>query len=429
MILLWVSTALAGPAPLTLSAGGWSATFYGFIEADHIYDSTQSFNDIAGNGLVAKPGTYAGQHGRLMFGVRNSRFGLRLGAPEWHRMKASGTLEMDFMGNQPSDVSEAGFWQSPGFRIRHAFLKLETPFVDVLIGQTWHLFGWQGAYQPNTVEIQGVPGEVYGRTPQIRLSKGVAAGPVRLDFALAVTRPPQRDSAVPEGVAGIRLSSDKWTGMQTVGSTGSLIAPISVGVSAAVRQFRLPEFSANSTRDVHVMGWGVNAGAFLPIVPATAEHKGNSLSILGEYAYTVGMPDLYSGLTGGVAFPALPNPDGADPAPVYTPRVNNGFVGVAPDGSFQAVRWQSFLVGAQYYFPRLDGRLWVSANYSHIGSGNAKLFGAATRQSEDFVDGNLFGDVTPAVRLGLEYAWFHDRYGDGAIAVNHRVQFSAFYLF
>ena len=43
-------------------------------------------------------------------------------------------------------------------RIRHAMFRVETPVVDVLVGQYWHLFGWQDGYHPNTTEIQGVPG-------------------------------------------------------------------------------------------------------------------------------------------------------------------------------------------------------------------------------------------------------------------------------
>src|SRR6185503_7726817 len=141
----------AGDA-LTLVVGRWSTTMYGFVEADHIFDSTESFNDGAGNGQVARPGTYQGDHSRLMFGVRNSRIGFRLRAPEYHRVRVSALLEMDFLGNQPPGVTEAAFFTNPGFRIRHFNLKMETPIVDVLVGQYWQLFGWQSIYQPNTVE-------------------------------------------------------------------------------------------------------------------------------------------------------------------------------------------------------------------------------------------------------------------------------------
>src|ERR1700722_5946557 len=43
----------AGDAP-SVVFGKWATTFYGFVEADTIYDSTQSFNDGAGNAQVAR---------------------------------------------------------------------------------------------------------------------------------------------------------------------------------------------------------------------------------------------------------------------------------------------------------------------------------------------------------------------------------------
>ena len=56
--------------------------------------------------------------------------------------------------------TEAAYFTNPTFRVRHANFKIETPIVDFLVGQYWQLFGWGSAYQPNSVEIQGLPGEV-----------------------------------------------------------------------------------------------------------------------------------------------------------------------------------------------------------------------------------------------------------------------------
>jgi hypothetical protein len=68
---------------------------------------------------------------------------------------------------------------------------------------------------------------------------------------------------------------------------------------------------------------------------------------------------------------------------------------------------------------------------SHLESANALDFGApnVARKWLDWADACIFGDLTPAVRIGLEYAWFDDHYADGHDAVNHRAQLSAFYLF
>ncbi|HZS37485.1 MAG TPA: hypothetical protein VFF06_11700 [Polyangia bacterium] len=425
---------------LTLVLGRWSTTLYGFVEADHIYDSTQSFNDLAGNALVARPTGYTGNNGRFTFGVRNSRIGFRLRAPEWHHVRASAMLEMDFLGNQqpigydqPFQISEGAFFTNPTFRIRHFNLKVETPIVDVLIGQYWQLFGWQSLYHPNTVEIQGVPGQIYSRTPQIRLSKTIKTAPVTIEFAAAMMRPPQRDSGTPEGQGGVRLALNRLVGRTTAGATGTSLQPLSIAVTGDIRQFNLSEFSAKPKNSVSKTGWAVAADAFIPIVPARHAHSTGAISVNAEYGYGYGTADLYTGLNGGVnKFPALPNPMMTTPAPVYTPNVDPSLVVYDADGTAHLINWQSALVGLQWYFPRLHDRMWISSNYSHLESNNAKLHapaGTIARSSEDWVDANLFGDVTPAVRLGLEYAYFADHYSDGMDAVNHRVQFSAFYLF
>jgi hypothetical protein len=417
----------------SLVIGKWSTTLYGFVEADHIYDTTQSFDDSAGNKQVAHAGTFAANNPRFMFGVRNSRIGFRLRAPEYHHIRASAQLEMDFLGNQPAGISEAQFWVNPGFRIRHMNLKIETPIFDVLIGQYWQLFGWQSIYHPNTVEIQGVPGQIYSRTPQIRLSKTVKTQAITFEAAVAIMRPPQRDSGYPEGQAGVRLAFNKWTGLATNGATGTLIQPLSIAVTGDLRRFALADFMGTPTHDIDSdIGLGIALDGLFPIVPARKDHKSNALTLNVEYAWSYGANDLYTGLNGGVSFPTnVPNPKNMMPPPTYTPNVDVGPVIFDGMGEPHLIQWQSILVGAQYALPALDGRAWISVNYSRNDSNNAKLHGAPnkTRDQEHWVDANLFGDLTPAVRLGLEYAWFNDHYTDGTAATNHRVQLSAFYLF
>ena len=46
-----------------------------------------------------------------------------------------------------------------------------------------------------------------------------------------------------------------------------------------------------------------------------------------------------------------------------------------------------------------------------------------------WADANLFFDPTPALRFGLEYAWFQQSYVDGTTAINHRAWLSALFLF
>ncbi len=432
------SVGRAAPDGLSFVLGKWSTTMYGFVEADGIWDSTRSFNDIAGSGQVARSGTIRGDNSRFMMSVRNSRIGFRLRAPETHGIRASAKLEMDFLGTelpigagQPYFGSEGAYFTNPTFRIRHFNLKLETPIVDVLIGQSWQLLGWQGMYQPNTVEYQGVPGELYARTPQLLVQKTIKTHAVTVDVAAALARPVQRDSSVPDGQAGVRLAINQWTGWTTNGSTGTNLQPASIALTGNVRKISVDEWSAAPKNTVDKWASAMAVDLFVPVLPGTKTKKANVLSLTGEFAYGYGDSDFYTGLSGGVTFPAPPNPTGASPAPTYPQNIDNGIATYDLAGGLHTIQWTSFFVGAQYYLPILDGRVWVSGNYSHIGSNNTQFYGAAskTRSSEDWFDANVFADLTRAVRFGVEYAHIDDHYNDGATATNHRVQLSAFYIF
>ena len=177
------------PIPPKPVVNKWSATIYGFAELDTIYDSLQGPNDLMGNAALPRSGTYAASHDQATFSVRNSRLGLRVGAPDLGPLRASAVAEMDFFGNQPP-VTEAAFFNNPTFRIRHFYFKVETPVVDLTVGQTWELFGWQSYFDPASVNLQGLPGQVYSRTAQIRISKSIElSSDVGLELALAALRP------------------------------------------------------------------------------------------------------------------------------------------------------------------------------------------------------------------------------------------------
>ncbi len=411
--------------------GKWDATLYGFVEADFIWDSTQGLNDLAGNAGIPRPGTYAGNHGQLIMAGRNSRIGFRLAAPSYHGIKASAMLEMDFLGNQPPGITEAALLLNPTFRFRHYNFKIETPYVDVLFGQYWQLFGWQSLFHPNTVDILGVPGQVYSRSPQVRVSKKITAGDVSIDLAIAAIRPPQKASSTPDGQAGIKLNYDKLKAWHTAGGSGSSLDSAAIGVSVVGRRFAVDEFSATPVNQVTRNGYGISLDALIPLVPATKEHRENALTLTADFATGAGIADLYTGLTGGVAQPLLPAPAGGGAAPVYTPNIDNGLALFVPDGTLHPVQWTSFMVGAQYYLPP-SGNFWVSGNYSHMHSDNAHAFALAKNtpwDTSDWFDINLFCDVTPAVRFGLTFDRFNQTYVDGVDATNYRVQFSAWYLF
>ncbi len=435
----------APPSPPSVTSK-FSATFYGFVEFDAIHDSTQSFNDLAGNATIAPSGSFAASHDRMIFGARNSRLGFKLKGPETETIKSSGIAEMDFLGNQPQGspspagspaVSESAYFASPTFRIRHMALKLETPFVDILAGQYWQLFGWQSNFHPSSVDIQGLPGQVYSRAPQLRLSHTVKTDMVNVEIAVAASRPPQRDSGLPDGQAGLRLIINDWKGMRTAGGTGTSVDPASIGVSGVARRFRLPEYANAPVQTQTINGYGISVDGLIPVVPATASNWDNALTLTGSFARGQAIADLFTGLTGGVGLNPLPA-DSTGKASSFAMDIDNGLVIFDANGQMHAIRWQAVLVGLQYYFPTSPFRMWVAANYSHMSSSDIQNIVVGTSGSNvngkifnksDFADGNLFVDATQSIRFGLEYAWFRQTYLNGVKGTNHRVQLSGFYLF
>jgi hypothetical protein len=421
---------VAPPTSTPVASSTFSARLYGFVEADGIYDSTRSYNDLAGNANLARRGTFAGEHDRLQTSVRNSRFGLKFSGPHSADIKTSATLETDFMGNQPPNVSEAAFFNNPSLRLRHAMAKLETPYLDVLVGQYWELFGWQSYFHPNTVEIQGVPGQVYSRTMQLRLSHVFKSTPLDIELALAGARPLNRDGVLPDGQAGVRFLLNGWKGLHTAGSTSTGIDSAAIGVSGLVRQFKLTEFSATPQSERTKVGAALSIDALVPILPATDANRANAITLTASFVNGTGIADQYTGLTGGIGFPALPSSSGASSAAAYVSNIDSGLVTYQKDARLHAINWRSYLIGLQYYLPP-TGSVWVSANVSRMKSTNIESWGEPGKVFSDsfWADANVFWDIDGALRIGAEYAHFRQKYGDGSLAQNSRLQLSAFYLF
>ncbi|HTP28348.1 MAG TPA: hypothetical protein VMK12_22170 [Anaeromyxobacteraceae bacterium] len=427
------------PAKKTPVVGKWTTDLYGFIEFDGIEDSTQSFNDLAGNQFILRSDTYGGEHRRTTGSVRNTRLGFKMVSPDFHGMHGTALLEADFLGNQPvigvstGQTSESGFFTSPDFRVRHAWLKLETPYVDVLMGQNWQLFGWQPYFHPNTVEIQGAPGQVYSRTPQVRLSHMFKADPLGVEVAAAAMRPAQRDSGSPDWQGGLRLLEYGWKGVHTLGAASTIVEAAAVGVSGVYRNFRVGTLgNANNVAkagnvDHNATSWGMSVDGFIPVIPS-AGSRGNALSLIGSFVRGDGIADMYSGLSFGL--PAIQAGD----------YIDSGLATVDAANGLHAVSMRSWLLGLQYYFPG-SGNVWFSGNYSRVDFLNANdsvpalsapntLVGkSAVFMKSEWFDFNIFWDVIPAIRFGFEYARFRQTDVDGFTAQNNRFQLSGFFIF
>ena len=412
-------------APLTIAVGQgaetWRLTFFGFVEADYIFDTTRSYDDAMGSTLVARSDTYAGRASRTQFSMRNTRLGMMFESPRIGGLSPSAIFEGDFFGHQSIDhASEGAFYQSPLFRVRHAYLKLASDVVDVVAGQTYDVFGWQNAYSPCTVQFLGLPNQLFSRNVQLRISRSFQASGFSVDLAASAVRPGQRDSGIPDANAGIRFNIDSWKGIATPGNIGTRALPLSLGISGTVRSFRANAFTPPPTQNSNnATGWGVSVDALIPVIPAAdAGDRGNRLTVIGSFVIGTGIADLLT-TGGGATFPTLPNPAQANPPPIYHGNIDYGLVSFDTRGVLHTIDWQAFKVGLQYYLPP-SGRIILSANYTQSYSKNmAKLFPKGGREIEllgrvadtsQYADVNVFWDATPAVRLGLSGQYTKVRY-------------------
>lgn len=423
------------PEP-TFVVAKWKARFYGFAELDTMLDSTQSFAEIQGNSIIVKPGVTA-NNGRFQESIRNSRLGFALETPDYNGTKGYGLIEGDFFGFDPnpaynpgapaSQPSESGFYANPTFRIRHAWVKIESPFIDVLGGQTWGVLGGGGAFQPATVALQGINGEIYQRTEQIRLGKTVGFGAGKVEIEVAALRPYQRDVMIPDLSGMLRLQLDGWTGYKSSGGTGGGLSGIQLALSAVTHQFRAkPAKPANDNDWTTTSGTAIAVDAIVPIIPATKESHAGAMTLVAEASTGSGYNDAFTSLNAGVGSPGAP----AGAAATYATTLDTGGAGWDSTGTFNPVDYQSMLFNLQYY---LSNSLFLSGVYSVIASDNSYMFphgGNGTFVDSKYGSLAAMWDVTPATRIGLEGVWTRQHMSDNAtVRTNRRMNLSMWFYF
>jgi len=163
-----------------------------------------------------------------------------------------------------------------------------------------------------------------------------------------------------------------------------------------------------------------------------ADKRGNSLSLTGEYVWGKGIADDIPGWSAASRRAAAESDHGDAGAGVHA-NVDPGLAVFTADGSAPLDPLADVHRRRAIHHSRSRRQDVGPANYARSVSDNAYSFGAPgkVRSGEDFADFNLFGDITPAVRLGAEYAWFDDHYAAREVkvppvdAINHRFQFPA----
>ena len=171
----------------------WGIKFSGFVKTDIFYDTRQSsasnglreghfflfpdneLRDAANNDLNANPS----------FHILNIQTRLRgdISGPDAFGAKTSGAIEAEFFGTNEADIN--------GFRLRHAYVRLDWATTSLMTGQYWHpLFPAESF--PGTISFNtGAPFIPFSRNPQVRLTQKIGS------LSFSATAYSQRDFTSP----------------------------------------------------------------------------------------------------------------------------------------------------------------------------------------------------------------------------------------
>jgi hypothetical protein len=142
-------------------------TFSGFVKTDIMFDSRQTVSAREGHFLLYPAAENPDVNGDDINDKSNlnilsvqSRLTGKITGPEFLGAKTSGVLEGAFFGHSDGDIN--------GFRLRHAFVKLDWKKSSLLVGQYWSPMFITECF-PGVVSFNtGVPFQPFSRNPQIR---------------------------------------------------------------------------------------------------------------------------------------------------------------------------------------------------------------------------------------------------------------------
>lgn len=140
----------------------------GYVKAEAIYDSRQNLTERSGqflfyplNRLEDVQGKDINSRGTYDEYAIQTRFRIEAFGPEIGCMDSRSYIEGDFFGRTDDTLNS--------YRLRHAYLTLESDELDFLAGQTWHPMYFP-VEAPDTISFNtGTPIDPFSRNPQFRM--------------------------------------------------------------------------------------------------------------------------------------------------------------------------------------------------------------------------------------------------------------------
>ena len=208
--------------------------FNGFVKSDFFMDSREVAMAREGHFLLYPLAENLdinnkdiNAHPSTNFLAIQSRLTGSITGPDAFGAKTSGVLEADFFGNAGDEN---------GFRLRHAFAKLNWKSTELLMGQYWHPMFVAECF-PGVISFNtGVPFQPFSRNPQIRLSqnlgrslKGFISAATQRDFTSAGPTTPSsifiRNSSIPNVHAQIQYKPDSTEHVFGIGADYKTLLP------------------------------------------------------------------------------------------------------------------------------------------------------------------------------------------------------------
>ena len=205
-LLLLLFSAILTSCLMAQDNKSFGIKFSGFVKTDIFWDSRQTVAAREGHFLLYPAPERLDADGddinaKANFNMLSIQTRLRgtITGPDALGAKTSGVIEGAFFGHTDGDIN--------GFRLRHAFVKLDWSKTSLLVGQFWHPFFVTYCF-PGVVSFNtGAPFIPFSRNPQVRVTQKlgkvnlILAAMSEIDFVSTGPKGPSREyirnSAIP----------------------------------------------------------------------------------------------------------------------------------------------------------------------------------------------------------------------------------------
>lgn len=268
---------------------------YGVILANSYWNSSGVVGSDVPLWTVSGTDPRAGDK-ELGMTARQSRFGLRLTAPDVGSAKLNAVLELDFFGSLPNGGQKASFGQA---RVRLANLKLDWKNASFTAGQDWIILAPLNPTTLGHFAVVGLAasGNVWLRYPQLRMEVTGKRGEAKLGLTAGLLRPVGGSDPSEAGALIDTAGAGERSGFPFVQARAFYARPmrgktLGVGLSAHYGKESYKFGTTAITKD-EATTWAAAADFQAPL--------GDALSVQGEIFTGTNLDSFQGGVNQGVA--------------------------------------------------------------------------------------------------------------------------------